>query len=187
MTPKEIINRISTLSTSSNQKLALLFREEAFQKNEILLQANKLEKDMYFIKSGLVRAFTQYKDQDITFWFGTEGAPILPMNSYVYNKKNYEYIELLEDSILYKVSIETLQKLYLENQEIANWGRILAEKELVTTEQRLISRIAMKATDRYLALLSEHPNLLQRASLGHIASFLGITQVSLSRIRAQIK
>ncbi|MFN3021899.1 Crp/Fnr family transcriptional regulator [Chryseobacterium sp. TY3] len=118
-------------------------------------------------------------------WY-PEGQPIIPINSYAYNKKNYENIELLEDCSLYRIEITKLQKLYKEYKEIANWGRILAEKELVATERRLIMRISMQAKDRYLELLTQHPNLLQRAAFRHIASYLDITQVSLSKIRASI-
>ncbi len=182
-----IINNICPLSADINKLMCQHFEHLDLQKGATILSADKTEKHLYFVKNGLVRAFTDFEGQEVTFWFGTEGQPIIPMNSYVYNKKNYENIELLEDCSLYKIEIIKLQKLYKEYKEIANWGRILAEKELVATERRLITRISMQAKDRYLELLAQHPNLLQRAALRHIASYLGITQVSLSRIRAQIK
>lgn len=183
---REIINSVFQLSNDACNILAEMFDEIEFRKQSLILEANKVEKHLYFINKGLVRAYTEIDNQEITFWFGTEGHPIIPMNSYVFGNKNYENIELLEDCILYRIEIKKLQGLYLENKEIANWGRNLAEKELVATELRLINRISMQAKDRYLDLLYQHPNLLQRAALRHIASYLGITQVSLSRIRSQI-
>lgn len=109
------------------------------------------------------------------------------MKSYVANEKGYEDIELLEDCELYELKAAQLQKLFEEQIDIANWGRKFAEKELVKTEERLISRQFRTATERYINLLKNNPDLIQRVQLGHIASYLGITQVSLSRIRAEIK
>jgi CRP-like cAMP-binding protein len=80
-----------------------------------------------------------------------------------------------------------LQQLFETDIAMANWGRRFAEKELIKTEERLISRQFRTATERYQELMQQQPGLLQRVSLGHIASYLGITQVSLSRIRADIR
>jgi CRP-like cAMP-binding protein len=109
------------------------------------------------------------------------------MNSYVKNQKGYEDIELLEDCEFYELNAVDLQRLFQQDIHIANWGRRFAEQELIRTEERLISRQFRTATERYKELLKETPDLVQRVALGHIASYLGITQVSLSRIRAEIR
>ena len=109
------------------------------------------------------------------------------MKSYVANQKGYEDIELLENCELYELKTQNLRKLFDEDIHIANWGRRYTEQELVKTEERLISRQFRNATERYKELLKDNPDLIQRVQLGHIASYLGITQVSLSRIRAEIK
>ncbi len=75
---------------------------------------------------------------------------------------------------------------YATNLEIANWGRKLAEIELIKTEERFISRQLGTAIDRYKKLLEENPSLINRVQLGYIASYLGISQVTLSRIRTEI-
>ena len=80
-----------------------------------------------------------------------------------------------------------MKQLFLEDIHIANWGRKFAEQELIKTEERLISKQFKNATERYLELLNTNKDLIKRVQLGHIASYLGITQVSLSRIRATIK
>ena len=108
------------------------------------------------------------------------------MKSYVDSHQNYENIHLLEDSILYRLEISALRELFETDIHIANWGRKLAEKELVKTEELFISRQFRTASQRYLELLKEQPEILQRVQLGYIASYLGITQVSLSRIRSDI-
>lgn len=94
---------------------------------------------------------------------------------------------LLEDGELYKLSTKTLMTFFERDIHLANWGRKFAELELIKAEERLISLQFKSATERYKELLIDNPGLLQRVPLGHIASYLGITQVSLSRIRAEIR
>jgi CRP-like cAMP-binding protein len=122
----------------------------------------------------------------LTFWFGKEGDVVLPMKSYVDNYQNYENIQLLEDCVLYQLKIDALRKLFETDINIANWGRKLAERELVKTEELFISRQFRTASQRYEELLTKQPEIIQRVQLGYIASYLGITQVSLSRIRSEI-
>jgi len=77
--------------------------------------------------------------------------------------------------------------LYNSDIQVANWGRKFAEQELVKIEERFISRQCKTAVERYRELIGNDPDLLQRVQLIHIASYLGITPVSLSRIRAELK
>ena len=181
-----ILDQIFILPGDSKSVLKDLISEVEFPKDSIILKAGKIEKIIYFIKKGIVRAFVPKENQDVTFWFGKEGDVVLPMKSYVGNDKNYENIQVLEDSILYQLEISSLRELFETDIHIANWGRKLAEKELVKTEELFISRQFRTASHRYLELLKEQPEILQRVQLGYIASFLGITQVSLSRIRGEI-
>ena len=183
----QIINQIYSLPQTSAAKLGEAVQEVTFPKGHILLRADKIETDVYFIKKGIVRAYSIHDGNEVTFWFGHEGDTALSMRSYVQNKEGYEDIEVLEESEFYMLKAQCLQELFKEDLHIANWGRKFAENELVKTEERLISRQFKSATERYNDLLKDTPHLLQRVQLGHIASYLGITQVSLSRIRATIK
>lgn len=183
----QILDTIYKLPEASKLKLKNSISEVCYPKGHILLQADKIEKDFYFIKKGIARAYSQTAGTEITFWFGREGDSVLSMKSYVANQKGYEDIELLEDCELYLLKTSDLQKLFEKDIHIANWGLRFAEQELAKTEERLISRQFRTASDRYKELLKESPDLIQRVQLGHIASYLGITQVSLSRIRAEKK
>lgn len=140
-----------------------------------------------FIKEGIVRAYTSVDGKEITFWFGKEGATLVSMKGYVNDEPGYETMELMEDSVLYVLERKKLKVLFSEDLHIANWGRRYAEMELLATEERLISMLSAIASERYKELLEKEPDLLQRLPLGSIATYLGITQASLSRIRAQIK
>lgn len=187
MTIDEIINNILPLPDSSRENLKSYITEVSHPKCFCLMEAAKIIPYVYFIKKGIVRAYASTEDNDITFWFGTEGETIVSMKSYVEDQPGYESIELLEDCELYQLETENLRKLFNEDIHIANWGRKFAERELVKTEELIISRQFKTSTERYKDLMRDKPHLLRRVQLGHIASYLGITQVSLSRIRAEIK
>ena len=182
---QSILDSIYKLPQSSKNKLLGFIEEVHFPKGHLLLRANRVENDIYFIKKGMVRAFTQTPNNDVTFWFGSEGFVVISMRSYVSNLPGYEDIELLEDGEFYKINTQQLRNLFDEDIHIANWGRKFAEQELIFTEERLISHQFKTAKERYHELLKQNPNLFQRVQLGYIASYLGITQVSLSRIRAE--
>ena len=181
-----ILDQIFKLPENSKSILKNLISEIEFPKDNIIIKAGKIEKTIYFIKKGIVRAFVPQENQDLTFWFGKEGDVVLPMKSYIDNHQNYENIQLLEDCILYQLKIDDLRKLFETDINIANWGRKLAEKELVKTEELFISRKFRTASQRYEELLTKQPEIIQRVQLVYIASYLGITQVSLSRIRSEI-
>lgn len=183
----QILDRIHPLPTESKRALKTCATEVVYPKGHILLRADKIETSIYFIKKGIVRAYANTENNEITFWFGKEGDTIISMKSYVADQKGYEDMELLEDCKLYELKTKNLQKLFENDIHIANWGRKFAEQELIKTEERLISRQFRTAAERYKSLIKYNPDLLQRVQLGHIASYLGITQVSLSRIRAEIK
>lgn len=183
----QIIDGIYRLPQKSKAKIKESIIEVIYPKSHILLKANRIEFQIYFIKRGIVRAYADREDNQITFWFGKEGDTILSMKSYVEEKKGYENIELLEECELYQIQSERLKELYNEDIYIANWGRKFAELLLIQTEGRLISRQFRSAPQRYKELLDKTPHLVQRVQLSHIASYLGITQVSLSRIRGNVK
>jgi len=182
-----ILDSIHPLGATSRLRLSTIMEEVQCPKGHVLIQADKVEPHIYFIKKGMMRAYANSADNEITFWFGKEGDAVISMRSYVENQKGYEQIELLEDCELFRLDSKELKALYEQDIAIANWGRRFAEQELIKTEAMFISRQFRTARERYLELITADPELLQRVQLSHLASYLGITQVSLSRIRSEIR
>lgn len=183
----EIIGRLYELPETSKAVLKSKIRQVSYPKGHILLTANRIERSIYFISKGIVRAYAEVATGPITFWFGVEGDTALSIKSYISGEKSYENIELLEDCQLYEINITELKKLFEQDIHLANWGRKLAEYELARTERRLIDMQFKTAHERYNDLLAHYPELLLRVQLGYIASYLGMSQVSLSRIRADLR
>ena len=169
-----------------NQLLDLMERVEV-PINSRIIHTEKVEKSIFFIEKGIARAFCENSENQITFWFGMEGDVILSYNSYINRLPGYESVVVLEDCILYEMKTAALELLFGQEIELANWGRKLAEQELIRTEERLIARLFKSASERYKELLMSNPAIVQRVQLGYIASYLGVTQVTLSRIRAEVK
>ncbi|QNK62853.1 Crp/Fnr family transcriptional regulator [Pedobacter sp. PAMC26386] len=183
----ETIKRIYPLKEPHLQLLLKELKLVELPKNHLVIEAEKVERSLYFIETGIARAYLDGKDNRITFWFGHEGDTIFSYHSYIHNTPGYENIELLENCRLYELKTDVLKELYDTHAELANWGRKLAELALIKTEECYIARLFKTAKERYIELLKTYPSLIQRVPLGVIASYLGVTQVTLSRIRAEIK
>jgi CRP-like cAMP-binding protein len=175
------------LKEESFFKLLPLFEKIECSKGHLLIKAGRIERSVYFLEKGIARAFCHKDDKEVNFWLGAESNILLSYNSLFLNTPGYENIELLENSVLYKIAHDTLQNLYATDIELANWGRRLAESELIKTEACFIARQFKTAKENYEDFITTNPDILRRLPLGHIASYLGISQVTLSRIRTEIR
>ncbi len=181
------IDTILPLPVEEKQLLLSRLQRMEEPKGKLIISAGKIGHYVYFIEEGIARAFCENQRGQTTIWFGQEGDVMLSYLSFFKDKPGYESIELLENAILYRISSKDLQQLYRQHIHIANWGRKFAEYELLKAEQRFMDLQFKTATERYHDLLANSPDILKRVQLGYIASYLGITQVSLSRIRAAMK
>lgn len=184
---KNTIEKIASLSTSSDvvHKLTPFLIREELPKGYMLLREGITERSLFFLEQGVARAFQQSDGRDVTFWFGAEGEVLLSFQSYFSNEPGYESIELLENAVVYKISHSVLQDLYRSDLEMANWGRRFAESELMRADKRYLNQQFKTATERYEEFIRDYAGLVNRVQLGHIASYLGVSQVTLSRIRAE--
>ena len=184
---RTIISRIHSLPESSLEKLEESLTRVDRPKGFRLTETGKVESNVFFLSEGIARAYLPVDGKEVTFWIGAEGSTLMSMKSFVNDEKGYETIELMEDSVLYMLERGQLYRLFEEDIHIANWGRKFAERECIKSEQLFISRQFNTSLERYQDLIADYPDILQRVPLGIIASYLGISQVSLSRIRAKIR
>ena len=188
-TLKSIVDRLNQYLEISEQvklKLTEFIEPKKFTRGTLLLEGGETCQHIYFMKKGLARGFFNQDGKDITSWFAVENDLATSLYSFVTQKPSFESIEILENSVLYAISYDNLQQLYHQFPEFNLVGRRFVEKYYVELMSRTISLQFQSAKERYQQLLAHQPQLLQRASLGHIASYLGISQETLSRIRAKI-
>ena len=183
----DAIQQIAILPNAELEKLLGITERIEVEKNSILIDKDRTSKYIYFLTEGICRIYYPKEQKEAVLDFCFPGDSILSLKSYVHNTPGYEIVDTLENCVLYRIPVSKLQHLYNSSLPISNWGRKLAELETLKIEQRLMQTLFKTATERYSDLLTKEANVLQRIKLGYIASYLGVTQVTLSRIRAEIK
>lgn len=182
----DYFDKFLKLSAETQNILAGVCSTAFLKKNELLQPIGHTCKTIYFVQSGIARIF-YYKDGvDITESFAFAGNIIVRVESLFTGKPSKKAIQVLEDSEIIAINATKLFKLYDEYPSIERLFRLIFENGYVETVNRIESIQFHTAEERYLSLLKQ-TNIVQKIPLKHIASYLGITQVSLSRIRASIK
>jgi CRP-like cAMP-binding protein len=182
----EHLSSFISISKELEKELNSISREIVLVKNHTLINLNERCNNIYFIESGLLRGYYFDEDKEITNWFAQESEFATCFYSFIANKASFEIIQTLEDCKLTEISHSALQNLYSKFPETDRIGRILTENYYIKLEERILNLQFKTAKERYQKLVSTKPSLIQRASLGQIASYLGITQETLSRIRSEM-
>ena len=172
------------VSDEALEALVCLFKRIVIPAKTIIVHAGKLDRKVYFIERGITRSYVLHDGKQITTWFSKEGDAACGSWDLYRRKAGFEYVETLEETTADSISVEQLDKLYRSHIDLANWMRVLQQENFLRLQDIHIRRLSWTAQERYEHLTKECPELFQRANLGYIASFLGITQQSLSRIRA---
>lgn len=180
------LENIQNLTPSSIDSLARLSSVVRLKKNEILQQIGKTCRTIYFVNHGAARIF-YYKDGlEITEYFAFEKDLIIRAESLFTNQPSQKGIICMEDTEFISIPSEPLFSLFDSHHDIERLFRKLIQNAYVETVRRIELIQFNTAEERYQALLANHPEVLQKVPLKFIASYLGITQVSLSRIRGSL-
>jgi CRP-like cAMP-binding protein len=179
------LSSIIEVSPALETELRSITKTIKVKADEPVIKLESRCSDLFFIEKGFLRGYYYDEGKEITNWFAQEGEFATCFYAFVAMKPAFETIETLEDSILVKIPHAALQKLYLKFPETERVGRIITEQYYIKLEERLLSLQFTTAKERYQNFVQSKQSLLQRTSLGQIASYLGITQETLSRIRAE--
>jgi signal-transduction protein with cAMP-binding, CBS, and nucleotidyltransferase domain len=181
------IRRNYPVSDSSIEELVSHLNEQNYSKNNLLTQTGVKDNRVYFIEEGCARTFFYAGNKEVTNWFSMEGDITFSSTSLYHGLPAREYVQLLEDSLIYQMPIETLNKLYEINIDIANWSRVIHQEALLKMQNLRLNRLSLSAKERYEKFITENPGLIGRVNLGLIASYLGMTQQHLSSLRAEVR
>lgn len=162
-------------------------RERSFNKGELVLQPGTTSQDVYFIEKGLVRVFYYKELKAITHFFFKENSFVTSSESLFHNKKSKYGIETLEKSKLIQIPFSLIESMADKSMEMNKVIQYILTNALMAFSRRLNSLQFESALERYQYLLDTNPEIILRAPLGDIASYLGISQQTLSVIRAQLK
>ncbi|MFK8060803.1 MAG: Crp/Fnr family transcriptional regulator [Polaribacter sp.] len=163
------------------------YQKVLIKKNEYILKQDKVCDAYYFVSEGFLRSYAiDYNGNEVTTNFFSKTDLILEETSFFLRIPSKENIQAIEDCVLWKKNFDVFDIHFNSFDKYREWGRAHLVKNFFALKQRSLSMITETAKERYKNLLYEHPNIVQQASLKHIASYLGVTDTSLSRIRKEI-
>ncbi|MEN2415223.1 Crp/Fnr family transcriptional regulator [Flavobacterium mesophilum] len=180
-----VINSFQKLDTTTEEAIRKFFVIEKFKKNEFIIKEGKVCRKIYFIKSGAIRRFCFENDNEVTKWIYTDGQFVTSMSSYFQEKPSFEIFQACEETTVYSLS-------YSDEQSLLEYPLFL--KFHLNQLRYYLSKInefhhlfrVMNAEKKYLFLMESFPQIIQKGKLMHIASLIGVSQETLSRIRASI-
>lgn len=165
----------------------LYFFRRNFEKKRFLLQEGDPCLYTTFVESGLLRSFTiDEKGSEHILQFGMEGWWVSDLYSFLTGESSQYNIEALEDSELLLITKSSWDLLLKEVPAFERYFRILIQNNLISTQRRLMGTMSTTAEERYKKLLEDFPNIAQRVPQHMIASYIGVTRETLSRLRSQL-
>lgn len=159
------------------------FKQEEVPSRTILLQEGKVSKKMYFIEKGCLRTWVNNDGKEITTQFFFEGDSVSSIESFRTNQPSLYSIETIEPCVLQTITQKEFQMVVEQSPEIKKRFEEYLFKRLFQTQQLFFSYLKNSPQQRYEDLITQYPHIVQRVPQHYIASYLGITSVSLSRIR----
>ena len=153
-----------------------------FKQNELIVKTGEINQNIYIPKEGIYRGFLYQGGKETTLYFGMEGDIVASIYSYYRGEPSVITIEACCDSVIMKISKQDIDKLIHESVEFANWSLNVTLQQLYGIERKR-TVIVGNAYERYNSFVKKRAALLQKVPLRIIASYLGITQQSLSRLR----
>ncbi len=180
---KEIGEIYSPLSIECQQELIHKSKISTFKRGEIVIREGQFAKKAYLILDGCARAYYLKGGKDISDWFTFENQIMAAIVSFFSDKPSPHYVEFLEDSIVLEFSKDTINRLSDKHHDLERFISKVVTETMLGLCERLYTIQFNKASERYKHLLTIYPDITNRIPLTHIASYLGITLETLSRIR----
>lgn len=164
-----------------------LFSPKKLRKRQYILQQDDICKNLIFVEKGILRSYSvDSKGNEHILQFAPEGWWISDVYSFLTGEAAVYNIEAIEDSELLLISKSSLDELYERVPKFERYFRLLSQANMVATHRRLTASLSDSADEKYLRLLSAYPNIVARVPQHMIASYLGITPETLSRVRKRI-
>ena len=183
---KEIIQSYVEFSDESYDLLMNIATEKEVKKNQLVFYSGKPTDKILFLKKGLLRGYKIIDGKDYTHHFYFEDWFATDFSSFLNEKPSQIFFESIEKTNYYEFKKEDLLNLYDQSHQIERLGRIIAEKAFLTSVEKLADLQLLNLNEKYKALIRRRPDLFQRVPQKYIASYLGVSEQSLSRIKKQV-
>lgn len=180
------IAQFTQLSQGEMEDILKTIKVKTFKKGATLLKEGQIAKLCYFVLKGCIRQYYLVDGEERTTNFYTEGQPVTPYGGTYRREASKYFLECLEDTTVTVSSPEEEALFFAKFPRLEQVSRLAVEEELGKTRDQLSGYILSSPEERYLQLLKERPDLIDRVPQYHLASYLGVKPESLSRIRRRV-
>jgi CRP-like cAMP-binding protein len=181
----QFCNQLSPLTTEAAGDLSGRLQTRSFKKGEYLLKDREVCRHLFFIDSGITKTFFNNSGKEFIMRFFPENSMFTVLDSFLTQSPSSYMILALETTSITCITKDELERLCRIHHSLETFFRKLVSFASINMMKRISEMLEENATERYNHFVEQNTDLLQRISLGDLASYLGITQVSLSRIRAK--
>ena len=178
-----ISKRYTPLSDECQAELITSSKIRTFKKGELVVREGQYAKSAYLIAQGCARAYYLQDGRDISDWFTFENEVMASIVSFFSEKPSLHFVEFVEDSKAIEFSKETIDQLSIKHHDFERFISRVVTETMLGLAERLHTIQFVRAEERFTRLLKIYPDITNRIPLTHIASYLGITLETLSRIR----
>lgn len=183
---RELFSQLHPISNEDWNTIKDYFVKETFRKGHILLEEGAVENYLYYIETGIIRAYTCRNEQEITFEFSFANTLYSAYVSFLTRSPSEHSVQAITPISLWKISYDQLQQIYRNSEVAQTLGRLAAENLFIEKSKREVALLKQSPTEMYHNLFTEQPLLLKYIPLKYIASYIGVTPQALSRIRKRI-
>lgn len=183
----QVLDAITPITKDEFQRTTKVLEHRKLPKGEHFVTAGDTCREIAFIGKGLLRTYySNEQGEEVTLCFCTENRFTTSFKSFIARVPSSLAIEAMEPSEILVLQYDSLQLLYKETISWPTIGRLMAEREYLNMESYALTLNRETAKEKYLRLLREQPQVVHRAPIQQIASYLGVTRETLSRIRSQL-
>lgn len=182
----QFVRKVLPMSADKAEQLVARFQPMRFEKNEYLLKAGKVCNESHFIEQGIMRSYTyDLENTEVTTAFYSQNMYASDLLSFFKRSATKEYIQAITDCETWYITYEDMQDSFHAMPEFREFGRLNIVNQYSTLKERMLSNLQETAEQRYNDLINSSPEIFQHVPLKYIASYLGIADTSLSRIRKE--
>lgn len=182
----KINNFIDQLDLDTVTTLKNISASKSFKKGDFILRQGEVCKKSFLLEKGIARKYYLHDGKEITTELFFENDLAVSFQSYCLQKPSGEFIQALTDSTVYQTDFLAFQSAKQKFPKLVELDLMMTEYYAMWLEERLFQFHTLNATNRYRKLIDEHPHIIQNIPLTYIASYLGISLETLSRVRAKI-
>jgi len=190
MDKKTLLNHIFSTANFTSQemeKVLALFIKYSFNKNDYIFREGNTLNHYYFLEKGFIRSFIyDYEGNEVTTKFYSKSDIVIDWTSFMLRNPTQENFQATTDCDCWRLSYADFQMLFNSIEKFRETGRSRFANSYLELKKNHLAVLSMTAKERYISLTEEHPEIIHNASLKHIATYLGVTDTSLSRIRKEI-